>query len=108
MSHRISDIYQSEWLKAEDLQGRAVSVVISRATVETMRRPDGSRPDVVVLAFVAKQRRLALNATQARAIAVQLGDEIDEWPGHTIRIAPGTAPNGKLTIVVLKPEELVG
>lgn len=108
MSRKISDIYQSEWLHAEDLQGRPVTVVIADADVETLRRPDGTRPEVVVVSFVGKRKRLALNATQARAIAVQLGDEIDEWPGGTIRLGPGVAQNGRPTIVVMKPEELRG
>ena len=105
MGRKISELYASQWLKPEDLRGQAVHVVIAGAAVETMRRPDGMRPELVVLAFVGKSKKLACNATQARAIAQQLGDDIDEWPGHTIRLAPGTAANGKATIVVLKRQE---
>ena len=105
MGRRISELYASQWLKAEDLQGRAVHVVIASATVETVKRPDGTRPELVVLSFVGKGKKLTCNATQARAIAIQLGDDIEEWPGGSIRLGPGMAGNGKETIVVLKREE---
>lgn len=105
MGRRISELYQSQWLKADDLQGRAVHVVIASAVVETVKRPDGSRPELVVLSFVGKAKKLMCNATQARAIAGQLGDDIEDWPGNAIRLGPGMAGNGKATIVVLKREE---
>jgi hypothetical protein len=105
MGHLISEVYQSQWLKPEDLQGRVATVLIREATVETLRGRDGAQREAVVLTFVGKQKRMALNATQARTIAVQLGDDIDEWAGRNIRIGPGKLQNGTQTIVVLKREE---
>lgn len=100
MSRLVSEVYQSDWLNAADLRGQSVTVVVERATVEKLRQVDGSRVDKVVLGFVGKQKRWALNATQARALAGMLGDEIDVWPGAQVRIGVGVAPNGRGTIVV--------
>ena len=102
MSRRVSEVYVSEWLRAEDLRGGSTTVTVESAVVERLRQMDGSKQEKVVLGFVGKQKRWVLNATQARALAGMLGDEIDLWPGAQVRIGAGPAPNGKLTIVVEK------
>lgn len=47
----VDELYPPKWLKAEDLQGRAVVVRIADVTVENFRMPDGQYKQAAVLAF---------------------------------------------------------
>jgi hypothetical protein len=76
---RISGAFPSEFLKAADLQGRQVTVKISR--VEMKDIGDEAKP---VLYFEGRDKGLALNKTNASTIAAAYGDETDEWPGEEI------------------------
>jgi len=93
--------YQSPWLKADDLQGRAVAVVVDRVTVEDIRQRDGSREPRVVVAFKGKGKRLICNKTQAMTLAdLAKTEEFGRWPGLTVTLAPGRTPSGQATILI--------
>ena len=93
--------YQSPWLKAEDLQGRAAAVVVEAATVEEIRQPDGKKEGRVVVAFRGKAKKLILNKTQAEAlVALAKSDVFADWVGLSLTLEPATASNRKPTIVV--------
>ena len=51
---KVSDIYASPWLRAEDLQGRVVNVIISRVTVESIRNRDNTTEPKIVIDFEGK------------------------------------------------------
>lgn len=80
---KIDELYPSRWIKASDLQGRQVNVVINKIVVEDLG--DETKP---VLYFRGKDRGLVLNRTNAGVIAAALGDETDGWMGHTITLFP--------------------
>lgn len=93
--------YQSPWLKAEDLQGRAVAVTIDRVAVEDIRQRDGSREPRVVVAFRGKGKRLICNKTQAMTLAdLAKTEEFGRWPGLTVTLAPGRTPSGQATVLI--------
>ena len=97
----VSDVYPSPWLRAEDLAGAARRVQIEGVDVESFRQPNASKEERVVVRFVAKQKRLICNVTQARALAEIAGsEEIDRWAGMQVVLTPARATNGKLTIAV--------
>jgi hypothetical protein len=81
---RVSEEYGGSFLKAADLQGRTVPCVIDRVTKEEFR--DGELKWVV--SFKGKDKRLVLNKTNADLIALQHGDEMDQWAGRTIKLYP--------------------
>mgnify|MGYP003375934459 CR=1 FL=1 len=84
--------YQSPWLKAEDLQGRAAAVVVEAATVEEIRQPDGKKEGRVVVAFRGKAKKLILNKTQAEAlVALAKSDVFADWVGLSLTLEPATA-----------------
>ena len=79
---KIGSAFPSDYLKAADLQGRAVKVTIGGLTHEEIG--DSAKP---VLHFVGKDRGLVLNKTNANMIAEVLGsDETDDWEGKTITL----------------------
>ena len=95
-----SEIYPM-YLKAADLGGKAVSVKITRVDLEVFHGRDGSERPALVLSFEKARRRLILNRTQARELCRILQSErLADWPGKSVTLAPGQAPNGKQTITV--------
>lgn len=82
---RISQAFPSRWLKAADLGGRKVPVVIASSAIENI----GDDADKLVLYFQGKQKGLVLNVTNANMISEICGtDETDDWVGHEIVLFP--------------------
>ena len=96
--------YQSSWLKAEDLQGRPVTVTIDRAVVEDIRQRDGTKEPRVVVAFRGKTKRLICNKTQALTLAdIAKTEEFTRWSGLTVVLTPGRTQSGQATILIRRP-----
>lgn len=97
----VADVYPCRWLHPDDLGGRTVAVKIAQVGVEEFRQRDGSYKVAIVLTFERATKRLICNKTQAHTIATILGTErLGDWPGRTIRLGTGRAPNGKDTITI--------
>jgi hypothetical protein len=80
---KISAAFPSEYLKAADLQGRQVKVVIDR--VEMRDVGDDHKP---VLFFQGKDRGVVLNKTNSAVLEDAFGDETDHWHGQKITLYP--------------------
>ncbi len=84
----LNDIYgsNSQWLKAEDLQGAKPVVVIESAEVRE-NTYNGETKKQIVLKFQGKEKQLGLNFTNASRIAELLGtDNFPEWVGASIKL----------------------
>ena len=102
----VSELYPRQWLRADDLAGKAHVVTIRRADVETLRQYDGTTAPRAVLTFEGARMRLILNKTQCKALAEVTGSErFSDWAGHKVRLAPATAHNGKPTIQIKGVED---
>lgn len=77
----INDAYPSNYLKAHDLQGRTVNVVMDRVGFEKIGSDE--KP---VLYFQGKEKGLVLNKTNANNIAHVYGPETDGWRGQSITL----------------------
>ena len=71
---RISSAFPSKYLKASDLDGKQVKVVMSHVEMEDIG--GDHRP---VLYFVGKEKGVVLNKTNSNAIAAAFGDDTDNW-----------------------------
>jgi len=99
----VSELYPRQWLRADDLGGKAHDVTIRRADVETLRQFDGTQAPRAVVTFEGARMRLILNKTQCKALAEVTGSgRFADWAGHRVTLAPGTAPNGKATIIITR------
>lgn len=98
---RVSEVYVSNWLKAEDLAGKTVKVTIAKAGADLLPQSDGSKQTRIIVDFVGKQKRLILNRTQAAALAALGGDDTDQWAGLEVYLSPSIASNNKGTITIL-------
>jgi molybdopterin converting factor small subunit len=80
---RISTAFPSDYLKAGDLGGRTVRVVMSH--VEMKDIGDDHKP---VLYFQGKDKGMVLNKTNANNITALYGDDTDLWSGREIMLFP--------------------
>ena len=78
---RVSDAFPSEFLKAADLQGRNITLLISHVEMTEIGRDN--RP---VLFFKGKEKGLVLNKTNATNIATVYGDDTDDWSGGEVTL----------------------
>lgn len=103
---KASDIYASPFLKAADLQ-KPVKLVIADLEIGdfTDQRTQAEQKRVI-MGFAGAKKRLILNKTQANALIAAYGDEMGAWPGKSVILAPGMAPNGQQTVLLSAvPEE---
>ena len=77
----INSCYSGSYIKAADLQGKTVPVLVDRVQVE-----DVGGEDKPVLYFSGKDRGLVLNKTNAGVIAALYGPETDNWPGSKLKL----------------------
>lgn len=98
----------SKYLKASDLNGKAVNVVIDRVAIETMGQGK-DQEQKPVLYFQGKEKGLVLNRTNNRSIMNLYGWETDSWKGkpitlYTIMTEMGGQPT--LGIRILAPGQI--
>jgi hypothetical protein len=108
---RISAAFPSEFLRAADLNGKAVTVTM----VSVSLREINGEPKPVLF-FEGKDKGIVLNKTNANKIAEMFGDDTEEWiggqivlyeamvsfqgatvPAIRVRIAPNKVKKGKVT-----------
>ena len=78
---KISDVFPSKYLKAEDLEGANVTVTIEEVNREEVGPKKESK---LVIRFVNTRKKMVLNKTNATTIAKLYGEETDEWLGKRI------------------------
>ena len=99
----VNDVFAGDYLKAEQLQGRAHTLIMGKATLSKF--DDG---DKITLHFQNTEKALMLNKTNASTIAIAYGNETDNWYGHPIEVYPDqTMFGGKMVpcIRVRRPEQ---
>lgn len=79
---KLNEVFPSKYVKAEDLQGREVPVVISNVIMEKLG--DDTK---LVLHFQNRSKGMVCNKTNAGRIAYMYGDDTDSWIGKEIILA---------------------
>jgi hypothetical protein len=80
----IDKVFPSTYLRASDLDGAVVPVIIDRLEQELVGRDKEIKP---VLYFRGTTKGLILNKTNARKIVELLGEkDSDDWTGHRIAL----------------------
>lgn len=85
---QLSDVYgsNSQWLKAEDLQGAKPVVTIETAEIKE-NTYNGETKKQIVLKFVGKEKQLGLNFTNASRLADLFGTQnFEDWIGGAIKL----------------------
>jgi hypothetical protein len=82
----INEAFPSQYLKASDLNGSAVPVVISHVEMGEVGKTKEHKP---VIYFKGKQKGMVLNKTNSKKIADITGSpDTDDWTDHAILIYP--------------------
>lgn len=81
---KIGSAFPGAYLKAADLDGKRVGVIIDKVEME-----DIGGENKPILHFKGKERGLVLNKTNANSITFIVGsDETDQWVGKRIVLYP--------------------
>lgn len=78
---RIDAAFPSQYIKAADLHGKRVRVVMSHVNIEEV---GGEHKPV--LYFQGKDRGMVLNKTNANNIANMFGFDTDHWTGNSLEL----------------------
>lgn len=86
----INDVYKGagDYLKAEDLKGKMIGLIIESSELKEYDRDGGGKDVKIVLSFVGKDKQLVVNKTNAATIAETHGDDYENWGGCSIKIFP--------------------
>jgi hypothetical protein len=80
-------LFPSKYVKAADLRGKAVPVIIERIVPREKLMMQGGKSDTKPVVYLqGKEKGWILNKTNARAIASVYGPEITSWLGRTVVI----------------------
>ncbi len=73
------------FLKQEDLQGKAVRVVIASVGLDDVKEDSGATVKKLLMHFVGKDKTLILNRTNCEALESIIGtDDYGAWVGHSV------------------------
>lgn len=85
---KTSEAFPSDYLKASDLNGQAVTVTIASAELVEFGK-NNDKESKLLIKFVGKKRGLICNKTNAKTIEKVCGsDDTDDWIGKRITIEP--------------------
>lgn len=88
-----------DFLGACDLQGRDVTVTISRVEQGTLARAGSSKKErKPVLSFQGKDKRFVLNNTNGKTLETLYGSDYSQWIGKRVTLYPTTTRFGKDTV----------
>lgn len=77
---KISDRFQSSYLKTDDVDRKGLELTITDVTEEEIVRGE----EKLVLYFEELDKGLPLNKTNATTLAEDLGDDTDDWRGAKV------------------------
>jgi hypothetical protein len=75
----VNEVFPSNYLKAADLQGREIPVMIDRVEMESF-----GQDQKAIVYFRGKQKGVVLNKTNAMNIAGAYGDDTDGWVNQPV------------------------
>lgn len=84
---KLSQAFPSNFLKAEDLGGKSVTLTIQSVEMEEIGQ-GREKENKLVIQFAKTDKKLVCNVTNARTIEKLYGDDTDSWVGQRITIAP--------------------
>ena len=93
----VRSFFEKEFLYAYDLQGRDITLTISRVVQGKLTGTGGKTTKKPVAYFQGKEKGLALNITNVRTIGGMYGFKVADWVGKRITIYPTTTQFGAQT-----------
>lgn len=99
---------ESKYLKAADLQGKAVKAVISAVELVEFEADDGTKSQKPVLSLRGKEKKVVCNPTSVMELGTNYGFDSDNWIGKEIGLSTKHYQSlGKNGLVVTAPKTFV-
>lgn len=86
MNLTTKDVYPSRFIKADDLNGKIMTLVIQSVKIENMKDANGQDQQKPVLYFAGWTKGLVLNRTNWTAVVELHGDGTENWIGKPVKI----------------------
>lgn len=95
---------ESKYLKAADLQGKSVKVVIAGVSLlEFEDENTGAKSQKPALTLAGKEKKLVCNATSVQELIQAYGADSDDWIGKEIRLSTKHYPKFGRDGIVITP-----
>lgn len=102
---KLSDLpaYQSRYLKAVDLKGKAWPMKIAKVYVESMKNFSGEMEEKGLITFQDARKPLILTKTNQTTLEAAFGD-MENFVGKTVTLVAGRTRTGQETINIQVPQ----
>jgi len=87
-----------DFIFAFDLDGRDVTVTISKVTAGQLTGEGGRKSKKPLCYFEGKEKALALNSTNCKVIAALYGNDVEKWVGKRVTLYPTQTEMGGKTV----------
>ncbi len=94
--------FDKEFLGSWDLPDRDVVLTIEKCTAGELTSAGGRKAKKPVLWFRGTPKRMAINATNGKAIAGLYGDHVEKWAGQRISVYKTTTQMGGDTVECIR------
>lgn len=91
-------MYDANYIGAWDLDGRDVTVEIEKVTAGELVSEGNKKSRKPIVSFKGKEKKLAINKTNGKAIANMYGPDTRKWIGKRLTIYPTTTKFGRDTV----------
>ena len=78
---------ESKYLKAADLQGKSVKVVITGVELVEFEQDDGSKSEKPALTLRGKEKKVVCNPSTVNELALNFGWDSESWIGKEIGLS---------------------
>lgn len=95
-------MFDRDFIGAWDLQGRDVTVTISKVVAATLTAQGGRKSKKPVVFMDGTEKGFALNKTNAKCIASMYGNNTDNWIGKRVTLYPTQVGFGNETVDAIR------
>ncbi len=95
---KMSLMFPSDFVKADDLNGKDVTKTIKAVTMDELTMAGGRKETRPVVRFSDAEKKLVLNKTNAITISKMYGKETDDWVGKQVTMYPTETQFGSETV----------
>lgn len=102
---RMSDEFASGTIKAEDLQGKDVTLTIRSSEMKMFEGDNGGKEKKIAIQFLKTDKELICNKTNRDIIVALHGDETDDWIGKKVTLYPTRVQFGPKMVWAIRIRE---
>lgn len=84
---KLSEAFPSNFLKADDLNGKPVTLRIAGVVIEELGQGKDKERKLII-SFAGTEKKLVCNKTNANTISKLYGDDTDMWVNQRITLTP--------------------